>query len=540
MAGRFLANFARVARELGENTGGFFRARGNNPAALTGEAGQRRTSRDPAIPHYVARVARALAPILVALVFWLDTLAPAEVAVPALYVAPILLFIRTGRYWEPVLVALAATAATLAGAYLTPAGSVGIARMNLPIELAIIWLSGGSVAYHRVTSERSSAQIARKQAALQETIVRLEELRYALDQAAIVASTDHRGIITYVNDKFCAISKYSRDELLGRDHRIINSGFHAKAFMRTLWRTIAQGRVWRGEIRNRASDGSIYWVDTTIVPFLDDRGRPRQYLAIRSDITQRKAAEDKLADQAALTQLGHLAAIVAHEVRNPLAGLRGTLEVLQPRLGASPREHAVIQVMIERIDALNAKVTDILRFARPQPPVLQQLDVGAIVDDAVASACASIGGVLPEVVRATNSAPVRADREMLRAALLNLLLNALQSGATRVEIHSASDADVCRIRILDNGSGIPADVAAHVFEAFYTTKKTGTGLGLPIVKRLIELQHGSVRLGPREGGGTVAEIMLPLGVDIGAVPAASTEEHQEDSLHGSSASDTRS
>ena len=159
----------------------------------------------------------------------------------------------------------------------------------------------------------------------------LEQIRYALDQAAIVAVTDQRGIITYVNDKFCEISKYSRDELIGQDHRIINSAYHPKEFIRDLWRTIAQGHTWRGEIRNQAKDGSIYWVDTTIVPLLEADGKPRQYLAIRSDITQRKVAEQQLADQAALAQLGQLAAVVAHEVRNPLAGVKGSLQVLRSR-----------------------------------------------------------------------------------------------------------------------------------------------------------------------------------------------------------------
>ena len=341
----------------------------------------------------------------------------------------------------------------------------------------------------------------------------LEQIRFALDQAAIVAITDVSGRITYANDKFCEISKYPREELIGQDHRLISSGFHPAEFIRGLWRTIAQGRVWRGELRNRAKDGSIYWVDTTIVPLVDAMGKPAQYLAIRYDITEQKRQEEERQKEAALRALGQMAAVVAHEVRNPLAGIRGGAQIIRDMVSDNAEAADIATEIVARVDSLNEVVEDILVFARSRPLRRSSIDVGTFLRDVAGSWRQDAAWAkLTVSIDAAPGLVISADLDQLRHVLTNLLANAAQAtagqGVIALGARPGAGRDVL-IEIADAGPGISAEARAHLFEPFFTTKARGTGLGLPTARRFVEAHGGTLEIVDRPGGGAVARVQLP-------------------------------
>jgi PAS domain S-box-containing protein len=367
--------------------------------------------------------------------------------------------------------------------------------------------------------------------ALKDSLKEIADIKFALDQSTIVAITDQRGIINYVNDEFCRISKYSREELLGQDHRIINSGYHPKEFIRTLWTTIAGGKVWKGELRNRAKDGSIYWVDTTIVPFLDADGKPYQYVAIRHDITQLKLAEEQIRQQtielqraAQLSFTGELAAGLAHEIKNPLAGIQGAVDILIRRREDNDPEREALEGVRHQVQRIDNTVRALLDRARPRNLKLMRASLTELMQKTVDLARSQRGGRGGDLVQIEFISPADdifliVDSAQIEDAVLNLMINAIEAvaedGKVTLRIYSVAPedqeaAEMAVIEVSDNGRGIEAQDLANIFSPFFTTSKGGTGLGLPAVRRIARVHGGSVDVKSVVGEGSTFTIRLPI------------------------------
>lgn len=448
------------------------------------------------------RVVHAAGVVLALAIFAIDLQFPPGYAVGILYVLVILLGLWTSSAAYPALAALGATGLLLADLTIGWRTDVPpFVHVNRPLMVLVFAVTAALVVAFRRLERHALGNLEQ-----------LADFKRALDHAAIVATTDVTGRITYVNDKFCEISGYARDELLGQDHRLINSGYHPKSFFRNLWRTIASGRVWHGEIRNRAKDGRYYWVDTTIVPFLDARGKPYQYIAIRADITARKAAEESLRQQAGLARVGQMAAVVAHEVRNPLAGIKGAMQILMSRRPAGDGELPVMRDIVSRIDALGDLINDLMVFARPRPPRLAAVDLRPLIEEAIATVRRDPAAERVQIAVTGDGVTATIDRDLVRATLLNLLLNAAQAmgGQGRVDVTLARHDLTAVVTVRDSGPGVAAELQEQVFEPFFTTKARGGGLGLPVARRTAELHGGSLGLSCPEDGGTIMTLTLPL------------------------------
>jgi PAS domain S-box-containing protein len=376
-----------------------------------------------------------------------------------------------------------------------------------------------------IERKREEAKLVSLNANLQKSLKELTDLKFALDESAIVAITDQRGRITYSNDKFCDIAKYARDELLGQDHRIINSGYHPKEFIRNLWTTIASGKVWRDEICNRAKDGSIYWVDTTIVPFLNSEGQPCRYIAIRYDITERKKLESELQRAAQLSLIGEMAAGLAHEIKNPLAGIQGIVDVLIRRREANNPEREALEKVRREVGRLDQTVRALLERARPRALKTARTSLTEIARRAVSLARHQVSGTRREEINIEfepDAEPLilPLDTAQIEDAILNLILNAIDAidgeGRIMVRVHrqraesQINERDEAVIVVEDSGRGIPERDLPHIFSPFFSKKREGSGLGLAAARRIARAHGGRVEVQSTMGHGSCFTIHLPL------------------------------
>jgi PAS domain S-box-containing protein len=370
----------------------------------------------------------------------------------------------------------------------------------------------------------------------------LDEQKFALDQHAIVSIADADGNITYANALFCEISGYSLEELIGRNHRIIGSGLMPPEFFRNMWDTISAGQVWRGEICNRKRSGALYWVSATIVPLLDEHGKPRQYIAIRTDLTSQKEAESAIlrakeaAEQANRIKSSFLANM-SHEIRTPMNGIIGMTELaLDTELSAEQAEY--LGMVKGSADALLQIINDILDFSKLEAGRVDietiECSPEKVMQDLVGEqAIHAHAKRLELLLRIGPSVPDRviADPGRLRQVVLNLLGNAIKfthAGEVEVAIERINDPGdtlaALRISVRDTGIGIPDEKRDAIFDAFSqadtstTRQYGGTGLGLSISAQLVRLMGGRLELDSVPGQGSHFHFTLWLPVVAHTTP----------------------
>ena len=384
-----------------------------------------------------------------------------------------------------------------------------------------------------VSRQEHEVKLQESNKKIQQALDNLAEQSFALDQHAIVEITDIKGDIIFANEKFIAISGYSHDELIGQNHRITNSGYHSDEYFKNMYFTITSGKVWHGEICNKAKNGQLYWVDTTIVPFNDENGKPKTYISIRTNITARKQAEKELikardAAEDAARMKSEFLANMSHEIRTPMNGIIGMTELLL-KTDLNTKQRTYAETTLNSSDALLTIINDILDFSKIEAGKLEleeiPFDLQMLVTDVaelMAVKCRSNN--LDMLLRYKPGTPrtVIGDPGRIRQILLNLLSNAVkftEHGHVLLmleQCNETSDTTEIHVSVQDTGIGIPKNKQSSIFNQFdqvdgsTTRKYGGTGLGLSISSQLCGMMGSSITVTSKEGEGSTFSFIMKL------------------------------
>ena len=316
-----------------------------------------------------------------------------------------------------------------------------------------------------------------------------QNLRKALEESSIVSMIDKNGKITYVNDKFCKVSKYSKEELIGQRQDILRSTkIHPPGFYADLWSIISKGKIWHGEICNTAKDGTLFWNNVTVIPFLDKDGKISEYVSVRNDITEQKNLTQKLIHAERFSAIGELSSRMSHDIRNPLSIIQNEFELLK-------RKNILDEKQIERVSSSINRIThqlnDVLDYLRDTPLESKKFNLSNLLSKVLASSDIPSG---VKIKIPDDEIFMIGDESKMNVVLINLIYNAVQAVGDDGEIDvsiSKTNTEVI-IKVTDSGPGITIKPLEKIFDPLITSKQKGTGLGLASVKNIITQHNGII------------------------------------------------
>jgi len=336
-----------------------------------------------------------------------------------------------------------------------------------------------------------------------------EPFKTILEQSPVsIIITDIQGNIEYINPKFVEITGYSFNEVIGKNPRILKAGNKSSEEYKKLWDTILSGNVWKGEFINKRKNGELYYEYAVISPIKDLNGVINNFIAIKEDITKLKGSDNELRKSEKFAALGKMAAYVSHEIKTPLTSIKINVDILEKDKSIDPDSKRLLLTIQMEVKRLTNLLKNILQFSNQSG--LSFLDIN--LHKQIENIKEFLKPLLKEkevtLFNRTSDHNIFGDAQQLRSLFIHLIENSIESMNTggEIEISSELKGNQCYIYFKDNGCGV--NCVENIFEPFVTTKSTCTGLGLPIVKNIIDKHHGSIKLVTSKQGETLFEIIL--------------------------------